>query len=283
MSQIILFDLSKNEGKNISPSSDGTVLNGESLKPQLSADGKMALFSSNATNLSEGRSEAIRSTYLYDSSKGKLTLIPKIKNQYPDRVTLDPKISDDGRFILFKSPSTNLKPKLAPTSLSFHLYLYDRLKGRLIRIDSLQPEYNPEKLFVGQAVMTHNAREIIFAAAKKDVSNPKATLTHSNLYVYSRRDNTLKSLTPNKYQDRSHQPRVSWNGRYLVFNNDEGLAAWDRENNQWAEILDETCENPELSPNGEWIAFESEDPKWGAKFNKKNRHVYLIKNPLFED
>ena len=90
--------------------SDGLAsLNGGSLEPSISADGRYVLFSSDSNDLVAGDTNNDQDVFLWDRQTGDTTLVSTDalgvqSNSYSDDAT----ISRDGRYIAFKSGATNL-------------------------------------------------------------------------------------------------------------------------------------------------------------------------------
>jgi uncharacterized repeat protein (TIGR01451 family) len=93
----------------VSTDSTGLEGNASSSTPAISADGRFVAFSSIATNLVAGDTDATQDIFVHDRYPGKTTLVSVgstgIKG---DADSPNPSISADGRFVAFQSYATNL-------------------------------------------------------------------------------------------------------------------------------------------------------------------------------
>ncbi|MHB1390613.1 MAG: TolB family protein [Thermoleophilia bacterium] len=111
-------------GKTVCVSSDSSDVQGnqDSGKPDISADGRLVVFDSSASNLvaddtnnqcvlASGINVNCVDVFLKDTETGVTTrLSTSAANVQGDRESTEPVISDDGRFVAFKSAATNLVP-----------------------------------------------------------------------------------------------------------------------------------------------------------------------------
>jgi len=99
--------------------------NGKSDRPALSGDGRYVAFFSDATNLLAGDTNNFRDVYvksLIDQSVARMGQPPA--GGEPNGDNTRPAMSDDGRFVVFRSTATNLNS--GDTNLSEDIYLQDR-------------------------------------------------------------------------------------------------------------------------------------------------------------
>jgi Tol biopolymer transport system component len=105
----------------------------EASPPALSADGRWAIFSSQATNLVSGETGAIGfggGIYLFDRMTGTVALVSRSAASPTDmRLASDPAISADGHFVSFLSWSGDLVPGQVSQGFAPNCYLYDRTAG----------------------------------------------------------------------------------------------------------------------------------------------------------
>ncbi|HEY2737205.1 MAG TPA: hypothetical protein VGK45_02305, partial [Thermoanaerobaculia bacterium] len=101
--------------------------------PQISADGRYAVYSSQSTTLVPGQIDltATQDVFLFDRSTGTTTLVSHNAVSpvtAGNRKSSSPVISRDGRWIVFLSDAGDLIPgqRAAPPSAAF---LYDRVAG----------------------------------------------------------------------------------------------------------------------------------------------------------
>ena len=103
--------------------------------PDVSANGRLVVFETEATNLGgplQG-ADATRRVYLHDRESGRTTLVSRQSKaaggQGADGNSSNPAISNSGRFAAFASAGTNLG---GPIDSSLNVYVYDRERKRAI-------------------------------------------------------------------------------------------------------------------------------------------------------
>src|SRR5262249_24327466 len=134
-----------------------------------------------------------------------------------NRSSGDPKMSDDGRFIAFKSASTNLVRLQPLDDLSLHLYMVDRKQQVLMQIDDHTDVYDPAKNILGRFEMDRSGRIVVFEGHKRAWDQPEEVLTTSDLFVFDRSTGTIKALTSGIFAHRSGSPSLTADGRFLAF------------------------------------------------------------------
>lgn len=103
---------------------------GDSLNPDISADGRYVVYESTARNLVVGVETNRSQIYLYDRATGATTLVSRDEAGEPgDEGSFDALISGDGRWILFRSEAVLLAEDT--NGANDDLYLYDRATGTL--------------------------------------------------------------------------------------------------------------------------------------------------------
>jgi Tol biopolymer transport system component len=112
----------------ISVSSRGGQANDGSYHPSISADGRFVAFESLATNLAGSSPKDRSHVYLHDRVTGVTRRMSiSSKGKPADDDSTGPRVSGDGRFVVFESGATNLTPGgEAPTEV----YVRDRRLGK---------------------------------------------------------------------------------------------------------------------------------------------------------
>jgi len=98
----------------ISAAPDGSAGNGPSLFPSVSADGRYVAFRSEATNITADDPDSIRDIYVRDLQTGVVTLVSRASGgagTKGNRDSYNPRISANGRYVVFRSNATNLVPE----------------------------------------------------------------------------------------------------------------------------------------------------------------------------
>jgi Tol biopolymer transport system component len=118
----------------ISVSSAGAQGNGESLRPTaISADGQYAAFTSRATNLVAGDTNALVDVFLRDLQTGTTTRVSVGTGGIQANAgNFQPSLSADGRYVAFVSRASNLVA--GDTNGTGDIYRHDRQTGTTLRV-----------------------------------------------------------------------------------------------------------------------------------------------------
>jgi hypothetical protein len=219
-----LADITVQENELISRTNAGDPANGDNNNQRMSADGRYVVYSSFATNLTHlpvpsGTSQ----TYFYNRQQQPFAeLVSRTtEGQTADRGATPLAVSDNGRYVLMQSQSTNLPGYFdAVGGGANFLYLRDRHNEMLFRIGA------PELLNVdtGPNSMSANGNIFVYRGMTSYTNNGNGNIvTTFSQYIYNRATNTT-TLLP----DGVRNMVVSANGQYVAYQ----LPQFD-ENNQY--------------------------------------------------
>src|SRR2546428_413238 len=112
----------------VSVASDGTQANAGNADSAISADGRFVAFTSSATNLVPGDSNAVADVFVHDRMTATTERVSVASdgtqaNGASDRAA----ISGDGRFVAFRSSASNLVP--GDTNGALDVFVHDRETG----------------------------------------------------------------------------------------------------------------------------------------------------------
>ncbi|HEY7149294.1 MAG TPA: hypothetical protein VH420_07595, partial [Gaiellaceae bacterium] len=106
---IFLRDRQASTTTRVSVGFDGTQANGGSDQPSLSGDGRLVAFTSAATNISPGDTNALRDAFVYDRQTGTAVDISvDSAGVRADLESFTPMLSANGRFVAYMSFADNL-------------------------------------------------------------------------------------------------------------------------------------------------------------------------------
>ncbi|MEK6762712.1 MAG: putative Ig domain-containing protein [Nitrospirota bacterium] len=281
--QIYVRDRQTGHTTVVSKSSAGTIGDGTSNAPAISADGRYVAFASASTNLVFGVSGT--QIYVHDRQTDQTTLISKDNNVTPvpgNGVSATPAISATGQFVAFASLSTNL----GAAGGNQQIYLHDRLTGAngttsLVSKDSVPTAGN------GNSSTPSISGDGRFVAFVSGATNIVTGFSGQQVYVHDRNTgaNGTNSLisrdnsgTPNAGNQNSSAPSISSDGRYVAFtslatNLETGVSGQQiyrhdrngpttslvsRDNTVSLVEGNASSEAPSISGNGAFIAFTSQ-------------------------
>ncbi len=155
MSQIYVRDLETGAIERVSVASGGTQGNGSSSSASISGDGRLVAFSSGSTNLGCPVPQQI---YVRNRQSGTTDLISRGHGgQTPDSSSFLPFISEDGRYVLFCSYSSNLTNEdKAPSNQD--VFVFDRKQEKM---QQYLVEHKDEVLVGSSLGISSNGRYIL--------------------------------------------------------------------------------------------------------------------------
>ncbi len=136
---VFLYDRVTRSQRLVSHSASSSTAPGNwySQTPAISGDGRFVAYISGSSDLVAGQTEPPFNTddlFLFDRASGATTLISR-KAGTPAETTgspsSSPRISADGRYVVFESTATNLLSDPVQYQNLFQIYLYDRLTGAI--------------------------------------------------------------------------------------------------------------------------------------------------------
>ncbi len=130
---VFLRNLTTNTTTRISVSTAGIEGDGESSGPEISHDGRYVAFYSSATNLVGGDTNAFRDVFVRDLQTNTTTRVSvSTAGVQGDKLSSDPSISGDGRYIAFYSDATNLVA--GDTNAVRDIFVRDRQLNTTVRV-----------------------------------------------------------------------------------------------------------------------------------------------------
>lgn len=207
----------------VSVATNGTLANGESTNPALSADGRFVVFDSVASNLVDGDSGAFRDVFVHDRETGETSRVSEIDGQEADGDSRDPWISADGRYVLFVSTATDLDPEVEDTNGTTDVFLHDR-ESSTTQLVSRTPDGSQHSLHSIEAHMSDDATLIAYATFRDETlplsGEPISAIFTS--WVFDGTSGTTTRLAEFTFSDPNtavctrYGPRVSPDGSLAV-------------------------------------------------------------------
>lgn len=160
-SDIFVHDLQTSTTSRVSLASDGSQANNASDgEITLSADGRYIAFSSEASNLVAGDSNAAGDVFVRDTLNGTTSRVSVASGgTQSDGSSVRPQISSDGRYIAFESIATNLVP--GDSNGASDIFVHDTQSGITSQI-SVASDATPGNLSSTLPSMSANGRYVIF-------------------------------------------------------------------------------------------------------------------------
>jgi WD40-like Beta Propeller Repeat len=203
------------QGNQASGALDGST-------PAISRDGRWVAFISDATNLVSGDTNDRTDVFVRDRSSGVTQIVSLgAVGAQGDHNSRAPAISDDGRYVAFRSDSTTFVP--GDTNGLVDVFVRDRQSGTTgrVSVSSGNAQANGHSSLNDAPVMSGDARYVAFSSVASNLVTGDTNLV-SDVFV---RDRTLatttrasvSSINNAQANEGSDQPSISADGRYLAF------------------------------------------------------------------
>ncbi|MCS7465424.1 S8 family serine peptidase [Stieleria sp. ICT_E10.1] len=262
----------------------GTIANGlinysaNSGSPTISADGRYVAFNTEASNLVPEDSNNTSDVLVFDQSTGKTERVSVSgmgveANGYSSH----PSLSGDGRYVTFHSIASNLVPD--DTNGASDIFIYDRIAKSIDRlsVSNSGVEGNGVSAF---GSISNDGRYVAFTSGASNLV-PGDTNSQFDVFVYDRSTTTIERVSVSDVgaegNDKSLNPSISGDGRYVAFYSDASNLVPGDTNNQFdifvydrstatierVSVSDVGMEgnggsfNPSISGDGRYVAFHS--------------------------
>lgn len=211
--QVMLSDLSGNDAVLSlvsSTAANGAVGgNNYSSQPDVTADGTLVVFESNATNLQGVGTDGTYDVFLWTRSTGVLEVVSRTAaGVEADGTCTNPTISDDGRWVSFETTAPNLQP--------MRVALRDRQTPTTI--SAYDEAYLGGLVFSVSPTMSKNGRRVAWWTGV-DVTGPGNGRSH--VYVFDRPGGTTFRASINDLGELANlncvQPALSGDGRWIAW------------------------------------------------------------------
>ncbi|MEF3311490.1 fibronectin type III domain-containing protein [Paenibacillus sp. GYB004] len=259
----------------VNVSGSGEQSNQTSLRPDVSDDGRYVVFDSDADHLAERDGNGKTDVFLYDRVADTIELISKTGDgASADNISFEPKISGDGRYIVFTSYAGNLITDDAAGPAA-DVFLYDRHTGRMAKI-SYPAEGGAGNGDSYRPAVSGDGSRIVFLSYAKLVPDAPDQLS---VYLYERETDSVSLLRladGTIANDDSGPPAISGNGQYIAFATE--ASNMDRtDTDRYLDVYlfhipDKTVKristfpgdrtisyDPSISEDGRYVAFKYED------------------------
>jgi hypothetical protein len=221
-SDVFVYDAATGAISRVSVASDGSEANSSSQTASISANGRYVVFTSFA-KLSASDTNNKDDVYVRDLVLGTTTLVStSATGVVGNDTSWDASISDDGRYVAFRSMATNFG---APDSGAFYdVFLKDVVTGTIVRVSSKPGggEANNESF---QARVCGDGSKVFYTTVATDIVTPDANGANADVLAYDVATGVTTRVnvsTAGKQSLRAAStPSPSSDGRYCSFQSDD--------------------------------------------------------------
>jgi len=266
----------------ISAGPEGIGGSSSSSRPSISADGKLIVFESFATDLIADRpTNGNANIFVFDTTTGETTLITRgPAGMGGDDVSMSASISADGKWVAFMSLSTDLIAG-QPTNGERNIFLYDMSTGITTLVTAGEHDAGGDESSNGPS-LSADGTLIVFESYATDLIDGSTTNGESNIFVYDRTADEISLITTGTHGNGgewySYSPSISADGRWVAFHSIAtdliaGFPTNDNINIFVYDLLDEEMMlvtkgssgdggdswswSPTISDDGRYIAYDS--------------------------
>lgn len=279
---IFVRDLESNITTRVSVSSAGIQANGDSFSPSISGDGRYVAFSSVASNLVAGDTNAQVDIFVHDRQAGTTTLVSvnDAGVQGNESSESQPTVSGDGRFIAFVSKASNLV--VGDTNGKVDIFVRDQISGttRRASVDGNGQQINNP---VGAPSLSEDGRFVAFVSG---------AFTGDAVFVYDlQTGKSDKTIAPYVMTEENHVVSISANGDTLAYASEIGVNQFQlvqqERSSGVATFITNTVEKggadaegeswePSISADGRYVAFVSDAPNLVADDNNNDSDIFVF-------
>ncbi|MFI9236624.1 TolB family protein [Streptomyces sp. NPDC053079] len=176
--------------ERVSVAADGAQGDRESQGAKISADGRVVVFHSSATNLVPGTTTRHEQLFAKNLRTGRADQVSVAGDgTQPDAPAEDASVSGDGRYVVFASRATNLAPGRDPGYID--VYVRDRVTGRT---EGLLERGQGQKKSSYAPAISADGRYVAFVSSRTDLV-PGETGNVAHVFVRDRRKGTTERVS----------------------------------------------------------------------------------------
>jgi len=222
LADIFVFDFATGQPFCASVTPTGEVGNGESLRPEISGDGRWVVFTSSSSDLVPNDTNGTWDTFLRDLQAGQTTRVSvdafgNQANGMSNNARVD--ISDDGRFVVFLSMASNLVPN--DTNGLQDVFVRDQISAQIERVNLDSSGLQAVGGGSAGCSMSADARYVAFGSYATNLVLGD-TNDNVDVFVHDRLTGITErvSVSDDEQQanNASNNPRMSDDGRLVCFN-----------------------------------------------------------------
>lgn len=217
----------------VSATPSGAPGNGGSTQPAITADGRLIVFSSEASDLVAGDDNEVQDIFVRDLETGGTALLSRARGGAANRASANPEISSNGRFATFSSAASNLVAGDDNGETDVFRVHLGTGTIKLISVSSRERQQNAsvEAPFLPVSDVSDDGRFVVFDS---DASNLVRRDTNRDTDVFLR--DTRRETTTRVSVDRlgkqadndSFSPSLTPSGRHVAFESfAENLSPFD--------------------------------------------------------
>lgn len=263
----------------------------------ISADGRLAVYTSNVANLVSGDTNGVEDVFVHDLQTGATTrLSVSSSGEQANDYSVSGDISEDGHLIVFTSKASNLISN--DTNNVSDVFIHNLWTGETRRISVSSSGEQGDRYSAGGDISA-NGRYVAFSSEAQNLAPGYEIWKHVYVHNLETGETTRVSVWPDGYPmvGWAEAPTISGDGRYVAFEFDDrgdGMPVrWiyvrDRVTGQMIAATKGDSEgqgspfNPSLSTDGLFLAFDSGISTLVSGDTNGVRDVFVREAPFYSD
>jgi hypothetical protein len=210
----------------VSKDIDAVVGNDVSENSAIDGTGRYIVFESEATNLVTVFTTFNRNhVYRKDTISGEVLLVSSDADGLEaNNSSFTPRISDDGRFVVFASNATNLSSTISTGGI-LQVFIKDMEDGSVDLVSSNDTGLIAANAIAANPDVSNDGRFVVFESAANNLSAPSNSF--SQVYRKDMSDESIEMISRNTSQSaggsgNSNRAAMSPDARFVVFDSDAG-------------------------------------------------------------
>ena len=218
---VYLHDRQTGVTKLVSKDSSGNPGDGCATDPSISGNGRYITFASGSTNLIPNDNNNSTDIFVYDQQNDEMSRVSVNSSGVAANLYSSyPKISGDGRYVIFKSAADNLVT--GDTNGVDDIFLHDRQTHQTIRV-TVSSSGEQANYYSQNPSISYDGRFVVFESLASNLVNGD-TNNKTDVFIHNINtgETTRVSVSPEGIQGDagSSTPSISENGRYVCFTSD---------------------------------------------------------------
>jgi len=201
----------------------GALGNGNAWNPEISGDGTLVLFDSDATNLlgAGGDTNATRDVFARVLATNDTQIVSLADNEAQGSLEAGlARASTTGRYVAFRAVTPTLAPGDANGPNGYDIFVRDRTAGTTERISVSSSETGANADAIARPAITGDGRYVAFSSAATNL-DPRDAASNTDVFLRDRTGGTTElislSTTGTGGNGESDNPSVSADGRWVAF------------------------------------------------------------------
>jgi Tol biopolymer transport system component len=242
---VFLRNRSAGTTQRVSVSSTGRQANGDSFDPSISPDGRYVVYTSSATNLVPGDTNAVKDVFLYDRINGTTTRISvSSAGVQGNGDSYAGQMSADDRVVSFSSAASNLVSGDTNNAYDGFVRLLGSGKTKRVTVSSSGQQGNAESR---AGSLSADGRFVVFYSRSSNLV-PGDTNGYADVFVRDRVNKTTERVSvasdgtqgceyENGSSANSEGGSISADGRYVVFDSEAACLTENDDSGDWDVFL----------------------------------------------